>query len=154
MLVYEHLPHSMIKIEVDEVSVMVEKDDWRLQNDVEYLKNASMYPKYSKEIIEHAPYLNKCIFCGEKVRNTPPNQWWFIPRDISCCICEECYNDFYEMFHWRQNWMGGILYGPYIAHCLKCGAKMTMFADRDYVYKCEKCKTLYDENFGRLELSE
>ena len=52
------------------------------------------------------------IFCCEKVQDTP-HQWWFIPEDLSCCICEECYNDFREMFHWKKldgydiDWMQG-----------------------------------------------
>ena len=80
---------------------MIEKDDWRLLNDVEYLKNMYMNPTDGEEIIEHAPYLKRCIFCWDEVRDIR-HQWWFVPIDMSCCICEECYNDFNEMFGWKK----------------------------------------------------
>lgn len=27
---------------------------------------------------------------------------WFLPQDLSCCICEECYNDFKDEFKWKK----------------------------------------------------
>lgn len=80
---------------------MVEKDDWRLLNDVDYLKRASVHPTDGEEISGHAPHLKWCIFCLEPVRNNP-HQWWFVPADLSCCICEECYNNFKDNFEWRE----------------------------------------------------
>ena len=86
---------------------MVEKDDWRLLNDIEYLKEKYLNPTDGEEIVKHAPYLKyasylkSCIFCFEKVQDSP-HQRWFIPEDMSCCICEECYNDFNEMFSWKK----------------------------------------------------
>ncbi len=80
---------------------MIEKDDWRLLNDVEYLKNKEINPTDGEEITAHAPYLKKCIFCLDIVQDDP-RQWWFIPLDMSCCICEECYNDFKDTFGWRK----------------------------------------------------
>lgn len=47
---------------------MVEKDDWRLLNDVEYLKNMCMNPTDGEEIVEHAPHLKQCIFCWVRFR--------------------------------------------------------------------------------------
>lgn len=63
---------------------MVLKDDWRLLNDAAYLKGQ----------------YKKCIFCWDKVCDSS-YQAWFIPEDMSCCICEECYRDFKEMFAWK-----------------------------------------------------
>ena len=80
---------------------MIEEDDWRLLNDVEYLKNAYINPTDGEEIVRHASHHKSCIFCLEKVQNTP-YQWWFMPEDMSCCICEKCYNDFQEMFNWKK----------------------------------------------------
>ena len=80
---------------------MTEKDDWRLLNDVERLKNKEINPTDGEEIVKHAPYLKKCIFCWDEVQDNP-HLWWFIPTDMSCCICEECFNDFKDMFHWRK----------------------------------------------------
>ena len=41
------------------------------------------------------------MFCWEKIQDSP-HQLWFIPKDLTCCICEECYNDFKELFHWKE----------------------------------------------------
>ena len=79
---------------------MVEKDDWRLLNDVEHLKSKYINPTDGEEISKHAPHLKSCSFCMEQVRNNPRN-WWYVPEDISCCICEECFNDFKEIFEWK-----------------------------------------------------
>lgn len=130
---------------------MVEKDDWRLLNNVEYLKNAYINPTDGEEIIKHAPYHKSCVFCFEKILDTP-HQWWFMPEDMSCCICEECYNDFREMFGWKKLDGWDIDWKP---RCPKCGVKLTVMANQDYVYECEKCKIMYDENFeNELELSD
>lgn len=80
---------------------MIEKDDWRLRDDVEYLKNKEINPTDGEEITQYSKHLKKCIFCWEEVWDTP-HQWWFIPEDLSCCICEECYNDFKELFNWKE----------------------------------------------------
>lgn len=88
---------------------MVEQNDWRLSNDVEFLKNAYINPTDGEEICRYAPHLKRCEFCLEPVQNNL-HQWWFVPTDLSCCICEECYNDFKEDFEWK-NWTAGILSG-------------------------------------------
>lgn len=80
---------------------MVEKDDWRLTvNDAGYLKNQYINPTDGEEILKYAVYLKSCIFCLKEVRDTP-HQRWYVPEDISSCICEECYNDFKEVFGWK-----------------------------------------------------
>lgn len=79
---------------------MVLKDDWRLLNDAVYLKGQYINPTDGEEIFKHAPHLKKCIFCWDKVCDSS-YQAWFIPEDMSCCICEECYRDFKEMFAWK-----------------------------------------------------
>ncbi|MBO5033189.1 MAG: hypothetical protein J6D08_15165 [Lachnospiraceae bacterium] len=80
---------------------MVEKDDWRLLKDVDYLKKAKINPTDGQEIFKHAPYLKRCEFCLEPMQNDS-NQWWFIPHDLSCCICEKCYKDFHDDFEWEK----------------------------------------------------
>ena len=80
---------------------MIEKNDWRLAvNGAAYLKNKYMNPTDGEEIVINAPYLDSCVFCLEKVKNAIHRRW-FLPEDISCCICEECYHDFREMFGWE-----------------------------------------------------
>lgn len=81
---------------------MVEKDDWRLTvNNGKSLRKACINPTDGEEICKHAPQLKKCAFCLEPVQNDP-HQWWFIPIDFSCCICENCFNDFKKMFEWKK----------------------------------------------------
>lgn len=80
---------------------MIEKDDWRLLNDVDYLKNMEINPTDGEDITKYAPYLKKCIFCWDEVRDNR-HQFWYIPTDISCCICENCYNDFKGKFQWKK----------------------------------------------------
>ena len=80
---------------------MIEKDDWRLLNDVEYLKDKELNPTDGEEITAHAPHLKTCAFCWEQVRDTR-HQWWYLPLDLSCCICEKCCDDFKEMFRWKM----------------------------------------------------
>lgn len=80
---------------------MAEKDDWRLLNDVGYLKGKSINPTCGAEILQKSNYLKRCIFCWDKVDDTDYS-FWFVPEDISCCICEECYNDFFDMFEWNE----------------------------------------------------
>lgn len=130
---------------------MVGKDDWRLLNDVEYLRNAYMIPTDGEEIAKHASYLKQCIFCWDKVRDTP-HQWWFMSEDMSCCICEECYNDFKEMFSWKKLDGWDV---DWTIRCPKCGTKLTTIANQDYAYECEKCKISYDASFeNELELND
>jgi hypothetical protein len=80
---------------------MVDKDDWRLLNDVCYLKGQCINPTNGKEITKYLPHLKHCIFCYDKVNNDRIH--WFVPDEerISCCICEKCFADFCEMFDWR-----------------------------------------------------
>lgn len=130
---------------------MVEKDDWRLHNDVDNLKNLDMNPTDGEEIVKRVRYLKKCIFCWDKVQDTP-HQWWFLPSDMSCCVCEECYNDFNEMFSWKKLDGWDI---DWTLRCPQCGTTLTIISNQDYVYECEKCKILYDEDFeNEQELSD
>ena len=54
-----------------------------------------------EKIVSHTSHLTACIFCREQVENNP-HQWWYVPEDMSCCICEECYQDFKERFQWKE----------------------------------------------------
>ena len=122
---------------------MVEDGDWRLLNDVEHLKNKCMNPTDGEEITKHIPYLKKCVFCWDEVQDSP-HQWWFMPEDMSCCVCEECYNDFKEMFGWKKLDGWDI---DWTLRCPRCGTELKVISNQDYVYSCENCKTLYDEAF-------
>ncbi len=44
--------------------------------------------------------MKHCIFCLDYI-NDDRHQYWYIPNDLSCCICENCYKDFNDMFMWK-----------------------------------------------------
>lgn len=66
----------------------------------EHLKEADINPTDGEEIYKHTTQFKYCEFCLEPVQNCA-YQWWFIPTDFSCCICDCCFNTFREMFKWR-----------------------------------------------------
>lgn len=80
---------------------MINEDDWVLLNDIEYLKKVYMNPTDGEEIMKHAPHLKNCVFCLESVQDSC-HQWWYVPLDLSCCICEKCYKDLEEKFDWKK----------------------------------------------------
>lgn len=80
---------------------MVKKDDWRLLNDVEHLKGKALNPTDGEDITKYAKHLKRCIFCLEEVKAIS-HQRWFIPEDLSCCVCEECYSDFRKTFNLKE----------------------------------------------------
>lgn len=82
------------------VKTKFESDDWRLLSVDDDLLYRDINPTDGEEIGLHAPYLTHCAFCWTQVEHTR-HQFWYIPTDLSCCICEKCYQDFREMFHWR-----------------------------------------------------
>jgi hypothetical protein len=79
---------------------MTEKNDWRLTNQENYLMNKELiygiYKPYSKTW-NH----DHCTFCSDTFSEhisdlhegycTPDHYHW---------ICENCFNDFKEMFNW------------------------------------------------------
>ena len=81
---------------------MIEENDWRLlHHNTAHLKMAEVNPTDGEEIHQNAPHLKRCIFCLEPVQNSP-HQYWYLPTDLSCCICETCFGDFKTLFRWRQ----------------------------------------------------
>ena len=79
---------------------MIDKNDWRLLNDVDHLRGAYINPTDGEEILQNAKHLDHCVFCYDAVNNDR-HQFWYVPENISCCICESCFKDFNEMFKWR-----------------------------------------------------
>ena len=79
---------------------MIDKNDWRLLNDVDHLREAYINPTDGEEILQNAKHLDHCVFCYDTVNNDR-HQFWYVPESVSCCICERCFKDFNEMFKWR-----------------------------------------------------
>ena len=81
---------------------MIEENDWRLlHHNTSHLEMAEVNPTDGAEIHQNAPHLKRCIFCLEPVQNSA-HQYWYLPTDLSCCICEACFGDFKTLFRWRQ----------------------------------------------------
>lgn len=128
---------------------MAMPNDWRLFNDVEYLKKAYINPTDGEEICRYAPHLKRCEFCLEPVQDNL-HQWWFVPTDLSCCICEECYNDFKEHFEWKKLDGWDI---EWFVRCPQCGEVLRIISSEDYVYECSRCRRLFSEDLNdSLEL--
>lgn len=123
---------------------MTGQNDWRLLNDVEYLKKAYINPTDGEEICRYAPHLKRCEFCLEPVQDNL-HQWWFVPTDLSCCICEECYNDFKEDFEWKTLDGWDI---DWFVRCPQCGEVLLRISSEDYVYECSKCRMLFSEDLN------
>lgn len=77
---------------------MLEKNDWRLLNQKEYLMNAKLKKaEYTKpsEKWDH----DHCAFCWDKFsENKEDLTQGYCTTDQKYWICEECFNDFKEMF--------------------------------------------------------
>lgn len=82
---------------------MIEKDDWRLLNDAEFIRGQYLDPVSSNEIIEHLPELKHCLFCWDNLpKKLSYYQTWYITIDRKNCICEKCFNDFKEYFELKS----------------------------------------------------
>ena len=82
---------------------MIEKDDWRLLNDAEFLRGQYLDPVSSNEIIEHLPKLKNCLFCWEQLPDKLRYyQTWYIDTERTICICEKCFNDFQTYFNFKS----------------------------------------------------
>ncbi len=77
---------------------MVDKNDWRLRNQLDYLYGVELFQvdyqqKSSEWEHEH------CEFCWDKFSNEI--QKCYTTKDKYHWICTQCYNDFKEMFKWK-----------------------------------------------------
>ncbi len=77
---------------------MLEKDDWRLLNQKEYLMTAKLIKAAYKPKNENLDH-EHCSFCWDKFSANPEDlSVGFQTVDGKYWICEECFEDFKEMF--------------------------------------------------------
>lgn len=80
---------------------MAIQDDWRLFNQKDFLMNAKLIKmKYSKpsDKWDH----DHCSFCWDKFSESDDDlQQGYCTEDGKYWICEECFNDFKDMFHFK-----------------------------------------------------
>ena len=88
--------------ELTRVRIQLENDDWRLLSvEADELMYRDIDPTDGEELGLHARHLTHCAFCWTPVERTR-HQRWFIPEEQTCCICENCFRDFRELFHWNE----------------------------------------------------
>ena len=46
---------------------MIDKNDWRLLNDVDHLREAYINPTDGEEILQNAKHLDHCVFCYDRI---------------------------------------------------------------------------------------
>lgn len=76
------------------------RDDWRIMGQEGYLMNSVLqYVTYSRDLC--VDDFLQCEFCFDKFDEDPehPQKAYFDPKQ-KCWICEECFRDFKEHFHW------------------------------------------------------
>lgn len=79
------------------------RDEWRLLNDTEFLKNQYLDTVDSNEIVEHLPHLKHCHFCWDMLPEKFGHyQTWYITEDRETCICKQCFNDFQEYLNLKS----------------------------------------------------
>ena len=77
---------------------MVNETDWRLTNQISYLKAKKLkYSSYEKHSNNGGH--DHCEFCFEKFHDK--FQYGYCTLDCYYWICENCFGDFCEMFNWR-----------------------------------------------------
>jgi hypothetical protein len=74
--------------------------DWRLMGQEKYLAGASLTKKAYKKYREDWEH-DHCAFCSLKFSERPGdlNEGYATENDYHW-ICERCYEDFKEQFHW------------------------------------------------------
>ena len=76
---------------------MIDKNDWRLTNQMKYLfEKKLLHTHYTpfREGWEH----DHCEFCSETIEQSA--DFAYCTTDKYHWICEECFNDFKEIFKW------------------------------------------------------
>lgn len=80
---------------------MPDKNDWRLLNQEEYLMNAKLTKSEYKKPSEKWDH-DHCAFCWDKFsKNDGDLHEGYCTPDKKYWICEECFNDFKEMFRFK-----------------------------------------------------
>lgn len=78
---------------------MVQKDDWRLTCQEEYLKNCNVELKEYKSKIDSDH--RHCAFCWAKFSDNDNDLHSGYYSETGHWICPACFNDFKDMFGWE-----------------------------------------------------
>lgn len=84
---------------------MVEKNDWRLMGQEDYMqgyefKYIKFKSQYYKSLHTHCEFCwHKFMENSEGVEDCP--SYGYCTLDNMYWVCEDCFGDFREMFHWK-----------------------------------------------------
>jgi len=75
--------------------------DWRLQGQERFLKGVLLEKKQYQRYREGWDH-DHCEFCARKFSELPGElNVGYATRDNYHWVCEDCYNDFFELFGWQ-----------------------------------------------------
>ncbi len=78
--------------------------DWRLTNQMKYLKGVNLVFKPYKMKSEKWDH-DHCEFCSAKFMEPPHEALYegYTTEDNYRWICKDCFNDFKDLFEWKVN---------------------------------------------------
>lgn len=86
---------------VSKIFAIIKCDDWRLTGQEQYMlfsKLVEIVPcEYISKLTDPTSFHEHCEFCMEKIEESDMSRHYYTTNQYSW-ICEQCYNDFKEMF--------------------------------------------------------
>lgn len=80
---------------------MIEKDDWRLNGQEEFLRGQALYHRIWAPHFPQSDH-SHCIFCWAKFSELADTlHEGYLTQDSRHWICPECFRDFQAMFGWK-----------------------------------------------------
>jgi hypothetical protein len=81
---------------------MVKTDDWRLMGQEKYLLGKQLMHKQWRQSRENWAH-DHCVFCTDTFSDDQKDKHiGYCTLDEYYWICEDCFNDFSELFQWRS----------------------------------------------------
>ena len=75
-------------------------EDWRIQNQEDYLMEKTLYFKKYKRYRDDWDH-DHCEFCGVKISEEPQDEnYGYAMEDEYYWICKTFFHDFKDLFHW------------------------------------------------------
>ncbi len=86
--------------------MMIKKDDWRLDGQEVYLKDAILkYSKFNAKKYGHNhAHCQFCFATFMEIEDPEILNWGYCTlyrKKSECWICEKCFNDFKDIFNWK-----------------------------------------------------
>lgn len=85
---------------------MIDKNDWRLMRQEEYLKGVPLIrvnPADYALTLQNKQWHEHCEFCMKTIYDSSAE--CYATTDYYRWICDECFNDFKEIFAWQVKYL-------------------------------------------------